>query len=125
MKKSTEDHSIENFEQLFLEIKEYLKLQKEYTLLVLTEKLAILFSTLVLVVVFLILGIAALFYLLFGLAYLLEPYVGGLKSSFAIIVLIDLLIIAVIAVFREKLIIKPTINFLVHLFLDKKEDENE
>ena len=50
-----------------------------------TEKLTILLSTLIMIVVLIILGMVALFYLLFALAYVLEPLVGGLMVSFAII----------------------------------------
>lgn len=120
---STKDRSIDSFRELITEVREYLKLQKEFTLIKLTEKLAILFTKTIMLIVFLILGLIALFYLLFCLAYALEPYVGGMKGSFAIIVGIDLLIIAVIAIFRQRLIAKPIINFLAHLLLD--DDENK
>ena len=70
-----DDKSIENFQQLFFEFKKYLELQKEYTKLELTEKLTILLSTLIMIVVLIILGMVALFYLLFALAYVLEPLV--------------------------------------------------
>ena len=39
-----DDRSIENLQQLFVEFKKYLKLQKEYTKLEITEKLSILLS---------------------------------------------------------------------------------
>jgi sterol desaturase/sphingolipid hydroxylase (fatty acid hydroxylase superfamily) len=116
------DRSIENFEQLFEQVKQYLKLQKEYSLIKLTSKLSVLLSTLFLVVVFLILGMAALFYLLMALAYAIQPMVGSLGWSYAIIGGIALLLLALIAAFRQKLIIKPTVNFLAHLFLDDDED---
>lgn len=117
-----QDRSIESFEDLFVQVRQYLKLQKEYTLVQLTAKLASLLSAIVLVIVFLILGVAALFYFLLSLAYLLEPYVGGLKYSFAIIGLIDIVIILVIAANRKKWIIRPTVNFLAHLLLDEGEE---
>ena len=98
-----DDKSIENFQQLFFEFKKYLELQKEYTKLELTEKLTILFSTLIMVLVLIILGMVALFYLLFALAYVLEPLVGGL--------------IALVIIFRKQLIISPMVNFLANLFL--------
>ena len=106
-----DDKSIENFQQLFFEFKKYLELQKEYTKLELTEKLTILFST------FIILGMVALFYLLFALAYILEPLVGGLMSSFAIIAGINVVLIALVIIFRKQLIISPMVNFLANLFL--------
>ncbi len=117
-----DDKSIENFQQLFFEFKKYLELQKEYTKLELTEKLTILLSTLIMVLVLIILGMVALFYFLFALAYILEPLVGGLMVSFCIIADINILLIAIVMIFRKKLIISPMVNFLAGLFLnDSKE----
>ena len=112
----TDDKSIENFQQLFFEFKKYLELQKEYTKLELTEKLTILLSTLIMIVVLIILGMVALFYLLFALAYVLEPLVGGLMASFAIIAGINILIMALVIIFRKQLIISPTVSY-THLTL--------
>ena len=50
-----DDKSIENMQQLFIEFKKYLELQKEYTKLEITEKLSILLSALVLLSVVIIL----------------------------------------------------------------------
>lgn len=112
-----DDKSIENFQQLFFEFKKYLELQKEYTKIEITEKLAILLSTLIMILVLIILCMVALFYLLFALAYVLEPVVGGLMVSFSIIAGINLLLIAIVIVFRKKFIINPMVNFLANLFL--------
>ena len=113
-----DDKSIENFQQLFFEFKKYLELQKEYTKLELTEKLTILFSTLIMILVLIILGMVALFYLLFALAYILEPLVGGrLMASFAIIAGINIVLIFLVIIFRKQLIISPMVNFLANLFL--------
>lgn len=119
----TDDKSIENIQQLFAEFKKFLVLQKEYTKLELTEKLTILLSTLIMILVLTILGMVALFYLLFALAYILEPLVGGLMVSFGIIAGINIILIAIICFFRRQLIISPMVNFLANLFLndpDKK-----
>lgn len=99
----TDDKSIENFQQLFFEFKKYLELQKEYTKLELTEKLTILLSTLIMIVILIILGMVALFYLLFALAYVLEPLVGGLMASFAIIAGINILIMALVIISANSL----------------------
>mgnify|MGYP002222707364 FL=1 len=114
----TDDKSIENIQQLFAEFKKFLVLQKEYTKLELTEKLTILLSTLIMILVLTILGMVALFYLLFALAYILEPLVGGLMVSFGIIAGINVLLIAIIYFFRRQLIISPMVNFLANLFLN-------
>lgn len=112
-----DDKSIENFQQLCVDFRKYLELQKEYTKLELTEKLTILLSTLIMVLVLIILGMVALFYLLLASAYILEPYVGGLTVSFSIIAGVNLLFILVVVIFRKKLIISPMVNFLAGLFL--------
>ena len=114
----TDDKSIENIQQLFAEFTKFLVLQKEYTKLELTEKLTILLSTLIMILVLTILGMVALFYLLFALAYILEPLVGGLMVSFGIIAGINVLLIAIIYFFRRQLIISPMVNFLANLFLN-------
>lgn len=118
-----DDKSIENFQQLFFEFKKYIELQKEYTKLELTEKLTILFSTLIMVLVLIILGMVALFYLLFALAYILEPWVGGLMASFAIIAGINVLLIALIIAFRKQLIFTPMVSFLAGLFINDSNEE--
>ena len=78
----------------------------------------ILLSTLIMILVLTILGMVALFYLLFALAYILEPLVGGLMVSFGIIAGINVLLIAIIYFFRRQLIISPMVNFLANLFLN-------
>ncbi len=122
---SARDHSIESFEQLFDQIRQYLKLHKELALVQLTGKLSILLSTLLLVVVLLILGTVALFYLLMALAYAIDSVIGSMAWSFAIIGGIALLLLALMAAFRRRLIIVPTVNFLSHLFLEDEETKEE
>lgn len=102
-----DDRSIENLQQLFVEFKKYLKLQKEYTKLEITEKLSILLSALVLLSVVIILGMVALFYLSFALAYILDPLVGGLMVSFSIIAAFHPSACFISNHFRKKLIINP------------------
>lgn len=117
-----DDRSIENLQQLFVEFKKYLKLQKEYTKLEITEKLSILLSALVLLSVVIILCMVALFYLSFALAYILDPLVGGLMVSFSIIAAFHLLLVLLVITFRKKLIINPMVNFIAGLFF---ENDNE
>ena len=95
-----DDNSIENIQQLFFDFKKYLELQKKYTQLEVAEKLTILLSTLILVLLVAILGMVALFDLSFTLAYILDPIVGGLMVSFAMISCFHILLIALIVAFR-------------------------
>ncbi len=113
----SDDKSIETIQQLFLEFKDYLKLQKDYTKLELTEKLTILLSTIMLVLLVAILSMIALFYLSFMIVYILAPVVGGLMTSFGIISAFHVLLIFLLIKFRRTLIITPTVKFLAGLFL--------
>lgn len=114
------DKSIDNLQQLFAELKKYAELQKDYIKLDIVEKLTILLSTLILVLVLLVLGMIALFYLSFTLAYVLESHVGGLMVSYGIISGCIMALIALIAIFRKRLIIQPMVHFLANLFLNDK-----
>lgn len=117
----SDDKNIQSIEQLFVELKKYIQLQTEYTKLELVEKLSILFSTLIMVAVFVMLSVIVIFYLSFSLAYILEPLVGGLTASFAIISGCLILLIVIIAIFRKKLIINPMVGFLANLFLNNSD----
>ena len=116
-----DDNSIENIQQLFFDFKKYLELQKKYTQLEVAEKLTILLSTLILVLLVVILGMVALFYLSFTLAYILDPIVGGLMVSFAMISF-HILLIALIVAFRKKIIINPMTKFIAGLFIDNNKN---
>ena len=112
-----DDKSIENMQQLFIEFKKYLELQKEYTKLEVTEKLSKLLSTLLLVLLVVILGVVVLFHLSFTLVYILAPLVGGLMMSFALITCFHILLIVLLVLFRKKLIIDPTVKLIAELFM--------
>ena len=79
------DKTIDSLQALFTEVKHYVDLQKDYVKLDITHKLTVLLSTLILILILVVLGMIALFYLSFTLAYILEPHVGGLVNSYAII----------------------------------------
>ena len=112
------ENSINNFKQLFAEVKKYLDLQKEYAKLELTEKLSILISTLVMGGIILAVGTIALLYRSFALAYKLADYVGGMGTSLTIIASVLLILLLIVYLSRKKLIINPVINFLARLFLN-------
>ena len=114
------DKTIDNLQTLFTEVKHYVDLQKDYVKLDITHKLTILLSTLILILVLVVLGMIALFYLSFTLAYVLEPLVGGLTTSYTIITGGILLLGALIYGCRQRLIIQPLTNFLANLLLNDK-----
>ena len=108
--------SIENFQQLFSSSRNIWSFKRIYQIRI-DGEVNHTFSTLIMILVLIILGMVALFYLLFALAYILEPLVGGLMSSFAIIAGINVVLIALVIIFRKQLIISPMVNFLANLFL--------
>ena len=112
-----DDKSIDNIQQLFIEFKKYLELQKEYTKLEVTEKLSILLSTFILVVLVVTLSVVVLFHLSSALVYVLAPLVGGLMASYALIACFHILLIVLLIIFRKQLIINPTVKFIAKLFL--------
>ncbi len=114
-----DDKSIESLRQLFREFKEYLRLQRDYTRLEVTEKLSILLSTLIVVLLAVILGMMALFYISFMLVYLLAPALGSMLAGFGLIAAFHLLLIFLLFAFRKQLIVNPMVRFIAGLFLAK------
>jgi len=114
------DKTIDNLQALFTEVKHYVDLQKDYVKLDITHKLTVLLSTLILILILVVLGMIALFYLSFTLTYILEPHVGGLVNSYAIITVGILLIGGIIYGCRQRLIIQPLTTFLANLLLNDK-----
>ena len=112
------DKSIDTLTELFREVKNYLKLQGEYTKLDLVEKLTILLSTLTLIFILIILGTMAAFYLSFMLVYVLASATGSLVAGYAIIGGELILIALIVYRLRKRLIFQPMVNFLARLFLD-------
>ena len=112
------DKSIDTLEELFKETKKYLQLQGEYVKLDLVHKLTILLSTLMLILVMAILGAMALFYLSFMLIYAIDSVINSLTASYAIVGISLLLVAFIVYRMRQKIIIRPTVNFLAQLFLD-------
>ena len=110
---------VENFQQLYDDVKKYVFLQTEYIKIEFVEKLTILLSTLLIITLMTVLAIIALFYLFFSLAYVVEPVVGSLGASFGIISGIYVILIVLLFLLRKQLIITPLVKFLSNLFLTK------
>ena len=114
------DKSIDNLEELYKEVKKYVELQGQYVKLDLVEKLTILLSTLILILILLVLGMMALFYFSFMIIYAIEPFIGSLTGSYAVLGGVLVLIAILIYYFRKKVIFNPMVNFLSRLFLEDK-----
>lgn len=112
------DKTIDSLQALFTEVKHYVDLQKDYVKLDITHKLTVLLSTLIWILILVVLGMIALFYLSFTLAYVLEPLVGGLTVSYAIITGFILVVLGMMYLFRQKFIVQPLTHFIANLFLN-------
>ena len=85
-----------------------------------TQKITILLYTLILIFALTGLSIIAIFYLSFTLAYVLEPYLGGLIYSYALITGVIVLSGTAFYLLRKRLILQPLTRFLTNLFLEKR-----
>lgn len=113
----------DNFRRLFLDAKEYVKLQADYLKVLSIEKLTVVVSSLLVVVLSLIFFMGMLFYLFFTLAYFLAPFVGGLAASFGIITLMYVLLLALLLIFRKKLVFNPVLRLLYGLIYGDPDQE--
>jgi len=115
----TTQEPVENFQQLYADIKKYVELQADYIKVEFVEKLTILISTLLIIILVIILAMAGLFYLFFSMAYAIELMVGSLALSFALVAVFYVLLIIALFAWRKKLVINPLVRFLTKLFLTK------
>ena len=104
------------FRKLFEEGKKYINLQIDYAKLTATEKISVILGMSVLFAVILVLSVGAGIYLSFALVYLLEPLVG----SYAIVGAVFLLLIAIVILFKKKLILVPITRFISKVLLDNE-----
>lgn len=110
---------VENFDQLFAEVKKYFSLEAEYLKVDFVEKLSIIISTLLIMTIIIVLVISTLLFFFFALAYSLENLFGSMAISFGVITLCYLIVIAIFYSLRKKLIINPIVRLLTNLFLTK------
>lgn len=114
------DNTANPYKDLFSETKKYVELQTRLFKLESVEKSGILLSTLIFLMLAVVLCAGLGFYLMFTIAYLLEP-VMGLMWSFLVISGFYLLLIIILFAFKKKLIINPIIRFLSQLFLNEND----
>ena len=100
------------FRKLFEEGKKYINLQIDYAKLTATEKISVILGMSVL-------SVGAGIYLSFALVYLLEPLIG-IVGSYAIVGAVFLLLIAIVILFKKKLILVPITRFISKVLLDNE-----
>ncbi len=112
------------YQQLFNDVKEYVSLQSDLLQVTMIEKTTKLLAKLITVVVTLILLLMFMFYILGAVAILLEPILG-LAGSFAVISSLFLIVLAIVFIFRKKLIVKPLMYLLIDVFKENDKDEGD
>lgn len=113
------------FQQVFAELKEYVRLQRDYMEVSLVEKLTKLFSKIIFAFVAFFLVLGTFFYLMFALANALEP-MFGIVISYCIVAAIFLVLFIIVLLFRRQLFVKPILKMMVETFYDEiKEEGNQ
>jgi len=114
--------SLSNTKDEFLEligtVKEYIVLNKDYTLLQITEKLSQLLASLLLVLILLGIGISTLLFLMLSGSYALAPFVGGLSWSLLIFAFGFLIIMMIVYLNRSRWLLSPIIKFVSALLIE-------
>lgn len=117
------NHNIKTLEDLVVEIKRYLELQKTYVTLDFVSKLIVLLSALILGVILILLGAVAFILVAFCAASFVGDLTGSQTIGYASIALLFILIAVVIFINREKWITARIVKFLGNLFLNNEDEK--
>lgn len=112
------------FTSIFDGLKQLGSLYVENVKLTAAEKVTALISAVALAIVALVLGLAMFVFLMMGIASLLESYIAPFWS-YLIISGIFALIIAIMFIFRVKLVYNPVARFISRLFIEPPTNEEK
>lgn len=116
------EKTINSLTDLFVDVKEYFLLQKEYMTLDLVEKLTILLSAISLGFILMCMTLLVLFYLSFTLIYLMAPLVGGPVMAFALMTAILAGLTILLYMNRKNWIIAPITKGIASVLLASNEN---
>lgn len=111
----------QNYKQLFDSIKEYAKLEIEYSKLTLAEKMSILLSRAMIVAILLIFGAGVMLLLLWAFATWMVALTGSLWLGVLIAAVLVVLLALLVYGYRKQLIINPVTRFVTRLLLTPEE----
>ena len=115
------DDTKQQMQDLLLETRSYVGLQKKALVVETRDKLSVLLSRLAIAVVCLVLGGMALLFFSFFLAYIIGQALGNVALGFAAVTLLVLLLLALFWYMRVKWVIIPITSMLNNLFtVDEK-----
>lgn len=110
---------------LFESIKEYVDLKAEYLQLSFTEKISLLVGRIVLMIFTAIFALAFLLLFLMLMYNVLLTWIGIPWIVSLIQLGLIILLIALMWIFKEKLVIQPVADMIVRILLDKNPKETE
>ena len=120
------DDTKQQMQDLLLETRSYVGLQKKALVVETRDKLSVLLSRLAIAVVCLVLGGMALLFFSFFLAYIIGQALDNVALGFAAVTLLVLLLLAIFWHMRAKWVITPITAMLNNLFtVDEKPLESE
>lgn len=111
--------------KLFVSLKEYLGLQKEYAMLELTEKLTRLLTALILGAIIFVLGLIVIVFFSLTLVALLDWLIGNEIISYAIMTVLFMLLAYLVYRMRNRWLVTPLTNFFINLLLVDNDDNNQ
>lgn len=106
--------------KLFLELKNYLELQKRFVMLDAAEKLTVLLSAVAIGAVALILASMLLLFATFALAYYIGDLLHSLPLGFALIAMFLGVLLLFFYINRNKFVIQPLARLMASLFINQK-----
>ncbi len=113
-----------DYTQLWQQVKDYIKLQVDYSKLTVAEKLTILLSRIILIVVALLLGASILLLLSAALVVALTGIVGETWVACLIVAAIYLLLLLIVFALKSHLITNPMARFISKLLINPTIDNN-
>lgn len=116
----SEKKDIDSMHKLFLELKNYLELQKRFVMLDAAEKLTVLLSAVAIGAVALILASMLLLFATFALAYYIGDLLHSLPLGFALIAMFLGVLLLFFYINRNKFVIQPLARLMASLFINQK-----
>lgn len=115
----------EDIHELFAEGKKYLSLQKKYIEMETADRLAVILSAVAIALVCILAVTVILLFASFSLAYWIGDLTGNMSIGFLCIAVALLLFLAIFYFNRKNWVIAPIARFMISLFVNKEEEENE
>ncbi len=116
---------IDSMHKLFLELKNYLELQKRFVMLDAAEKLTVLLSAIAIGAVALILISMLLLFATFALAYYIGDLLHSLPLGFALIAIFLGVLLLFFYINRNKFVIQPLARLMASLFINQKSTHDD